>query len=400
MSEPKRYRVRQCGNCKARNIITVTASNNLSVCPKCGEHPTISSYSACPHNPVHAWSERGLCIKAQASTRKRQKQVFSTGEIPHLWAHKIQESARNPQKNLYFEGDTIYSYGSHFPIAVHITNKKGKHAVLFTNRGYSSTTAGHKSAVRSAIPSNVPVFEVEIVRQGWLGSGEFADTKSELHQKNIHAYTTNLAEEIRKATAARTLRSKQWKTEVARKTRSACLAYCQFFGLKTPKLPEVPRLTAALVRKMKTREAFLSSPEHLGVLLIERARREMNEFFAKRRAAEDAIAEWRKGNTYVRLPYGMPTMLRIRGNEVETSMGVRVPVSHAKRVLKIVQQVVLSGQEFVSNGHSIPVGVYKIDRIESNGTLHAGCHHISLAEIEAIAPALEVAAETSASEVA
>src|SRR5690242_10838325 len=90
----------------------------------------------------------------------RKKQVFKTDEIPHLWAHKIQESARNALGNLYFEGDTIYSYGSHFPIARHINNKHGKSAVLFTTRRYSVTTSGHVSAVCSAIPGNVPVFHV------------------------------------------------------------------------------------------------------------------------------------------------------------------------------------------------------------------------------------------------
>jgi len=51
--------------------------------------------------------------------KKRKKLVFDTGEIPHLWAHRTQEEARNRQGNLYFTGDTIYSYGSHFPIARH-----------------------------------------------------------------------------------------------------------------------------------------------------------------------------------------------------------------------------------------------------------------------------------------
>ena len=46
--------------------------------------------------------------------KKRKKHVFDTGEIPHLWAHRTQDEARNRQGNLYFTGDTIYSYGSHF----------------------------------------------------------------------------------------------------------------------------------------------------------------------------------------------------------------------------------------------------------------------------------------------
>ena len=89
---------------------------------------------------------------------KRKKHVFNTGEIPHLWAHRTQDEARNRQGNLYFTGSTIYSYGSHFPVARHVTNDTGERAVLFTTATYSVTTSSHCSAVRSAIPSGIHVY--------------------------------------------------------------------------------------------------------------------------------------------------------------------------------------------------------------------------------------------------
>lgn len=76
----------------------------------------------------------------------RTKQVFPTEQIPHLWANKIQESARNSGGNLYFNGANIYSYGSHFCIARHVKPR----IVLFTTRSYSVTTSGHISAVHDA----------------------------------------------------------------------------------------------------------------------------------------------------------------------------------------------------------------------------------------------------------
>lgn len=90
----------------------------------------------------------------------RTKHVFPTDEIAHLWAHKTQDDARNHGGNFYFDGDTIYSYGSHFPIARHVTNDKGEAAILFTNRTWGPTTAKHVGQVRRAIPHGVPVFEV------------------------------------------------------------------------------------------------------------------------------------------------------------------------------------------------------------------------------------------------
>ena len=46
----------------------------------------------------------------------RTRNVHPSDMVAHLWAHKSQDFARNPCHNFYFHGDTIYSYGSHFPV--------------------------------------------------------------------------------------------------------------------------------------------------------------------------------------------------------------------------------------------------------------------------------------------
>ena len=88
----------------------------------------------------------------------RTRNVHPADMVAHLWAHKSQDFARNPGHNFYFHGDTIYSYGSHFPVARHVENKRGR-AVLFTTRSYSSTTAGHKCMVEGAC-RHLTVFHV------------------------------------------------------------------------------------------------------------------------------------------------------------------------------------------------------------------------------------------------
>lgn len=49
--------------------------------------------------------------------------------------------------NMFITGDTIYSYGSHFPIAKRLTATE----FLFNSRSYSSPTRGHQAAVSRAI---------------------------------------------------------------------------------------------------------------------------------------------------------------------------------------------------------------------------------------------------------
>jgi hypothetical protein len=72
---------------------------------------------------------------------KQQRHVFLNREIPHLWAHQTQEEARNGTGSFYFRGATIYSYGSHFPTATHVTGAQGQAGILFTSRKNAVTTS-------------------------------------------------------------------------------------------------------------------------------------------------------------------------------------------------------------------------------------------------------------------
>jgi hypothetical protein len=54
-----------------------------------------------------------------------------------------QKKTEGKGSNLFIEGDTIYSYGHHFPIAQHL----GANVVVFNSDSYSSSTARHKCYV-------------------------------------------------------------------------------------------------------------------------------------------------------------------------------------------------------------------------------------------------------------
>ena len=97
--------------------------------------------------------------------------------VAHLWANKAQPCARVATGNFYFDGDTIYSYGSHFPIARHVKGKGGTSAVLFTTKGYSATTAQHKAIVASAC-RHLTTFHVADVRA--VPREDFADYRHAL----------------------------------------------------------------------------------------------------------------------------------------------------------------------------------------------------------------------------
>jgi hypothetical protein len=69
---------------------------------------------------------------------------YSHNAVAHMWANQTKDSARG--NNIFFQGDKIFSYGSHFEIARHV----GINNVLFTACDYSVTTAQHKNIVRRA----------------------------------------------------------------------------------------------------------------------------------------------------------------------------------------------------------------------------------------------------------
>ena len=65
------------------------------------------------------------------------------------------------------------------------------------------------------------------------------------------------------------------------------------------------------------------------------------------------------------------------------------PVSHALRGLAFRSRSCGNGEAYQRNGHTLHLGNYAIDRVDVDGTLHAGCHVIPYSEIERIAPELE-----------
>ena len=75
----------------------------------------------------HAQSE------ARDHSGKRARTVFDNSMVAHVWAQQGQDFGRSNNGNLYFEGPTIFSYGSHFPIASFTDLRVGaRRVVLFT----------------------------------------------------------------------------------------------------------------------------------------------------------------------------------------------------------------------------------------------------------------------------
>jgi len=344
---------------------------------------------------------------------KRVKQVYPTNEIPHLSAHKTQSNARNARGNFYFDGDTIYSYGEHFAIARHVTNKSGKkNAVLITTRKYSNTTDEQVHAVRCAIPEGIPVFHV---------SHPEYDNPAEM----VNEFVKQVQALAESAIARKMETTRAEDVNSAGSVIAECRAFCKFFGLRVPKFAKLPKINneklhAQRARIKESREARNAARCAAWEAREANAKKEADNWNAsgvcthtpkhdahvwgdirncEAQTREDkwsahsaeVIEAWRNGDTDAHLlyPNSIPCMLRVMADEVETSRGARVPVAHAVRGLRFVRAVVAKGTPYVRNGHTLHLGHYPIDRIDVDGTLTARCHVIPYAEIERIAPRLE-----------
>ena len=93
---------------------------------------------------------------------------------------------------MFIDGDTIYSYGYHFPIALR------RNGVMYVNEdSYSSSTSKHTSYVRSAIGSSWTVVEIPTSALKALIGGEPAIVNREVQPKSFDDVQRILVEFIK-----------------------------------------------------------------------------------------------------------------------------------------------------------------------------------------------------------
>lgn len=271
-------------------------------------------------------------------------------EVAHYWANKVQSEGR--AGNVFFRDSMIFSYGEHFCIARHLPND----AIAFTTRDYSPSTSVHKTLVRHAIAEGTRIIYVPYPEEGY--------------HRNRGAVQRGV--ETLKEHAA-----------TARKKRPAHLAkmksivedyneFCDAIGQPEGKI-EVPLFTDKELADIAASVRAELKKEH-------EKRKE-----AERQAAltmAEKIAEWRAGSLNYFVSYGLATMLRLQGDEVQTSRGARIPVEAAKRLWPLILRT-MKGERDYEVG--MPVGVYQLTKIRRDGSIVVGCHDIAFDEIQEIA---------------
>ena len=279
------------------------------------------------------------------------KTVVNNSMVAHLWAAQSQPHARNSANSFWFRDSVIYSYGSHFPIARHVNGQ-----VLMTTQDSSITTCKHKSIVSSAI-RHLPIIKCV---------NPLATAKTE-HQNNLSAMREACLTQLEKASRARTYTQMYLSNAEDYVTQHA--TYRTFFGLD---LDEVLVISETWKKEAHGRIAAQDR--------INKARRaETKKREEQRRAQQEKdLEEWKTDLSTWRTFYSLPVALRVNGENVQTSHGAEVPITHAKRVYQVAKDIRAGiNPPYIANGHTLYCGAFKVQSIDANGTLVAGCHTIT-----------------------
>lgn len=279
-------------------------------------------------------------------------------QIAHLWAQ--QTKPKGGSGNFYFVGDTIYSYGSHFPIARFVSPD----VVLFTSRGYSNSTSRHKCWARVAVTHKT----VHVV------NNVLAQTPSE-HRANFVLMNVEIESAL---IGLSRKRDKNSEFDRIKSLADSANAYAMAFKLRQRVvLPD--NFKQAAEHALKTRVARDAAEQ--------RRRKAAEKKAAQKQATE--LAEWLDGKR--RHVYTSEVRFRVTGDKVETTMGAEFPVSHCRRVWKFINRMKSRNTDWHKNGECCPVGLFQIDNIDASGNVVAGCHKVEFQEIERLAKLVGVA---------
>lgn len=283
------------------------------------------------------------------------KKVFQNhSEVAHVFAQRTQSEGR--ASRVFFEGDTIYSYGYHFPIAKFVDLPNGQTVVLFTLDGYSNSTSKHIGIVRGALSQYDKVYTYDVNKP----------------QETVRRVNNIIKEELKNLARAR--KPEIYISNIMREVRHVTELQKVFKSVKVYK-KDYP----ILYDLIKKGENYFSPEVIAKVKDNEKKRKEK-----QRKAQQEKLNKWRSFEGGFFSSLGQETYLRYNPNtdKVETSKHVQIEVREAKALYNIwvAQPERLEGQQIVN-------GRYRVNRCNKN-TLIAGCHTIRFEEAERIAKEL------------
>lgn len=258
---------------------------------------------------------------------------YSNSEVAHRFATGIGE--RCTGSNMFFEGNVIYSYGHHFPMAV-----KWNGYLLYNDSRYSVSTAKHQGYVLGACS------HMDIVHCATLKPWDtWGNRKTDgFVKKNFELWNDEVDALVKKMALAR--KPEVWLSKIL-EVVGKVERFCEVFGEKVPDgfyrfsdADEIERAKAFAKEEMK----------------------EQRERERRRQAKQIELFHEFKTN-WVSLPYQIVRYHEDK-NRFETSKGVQIPYEIGKRFYESLRD----GQLKVGD----KVLYYSVRKV--GDTIEIGCH--------------------------
>lgn len=272
------------------------------------------------------------------------KTVHIPGNVAHLFAHQLQNEARNSGNTLFFRDKEIYSYGYHFCIAKFVDSE----TLLFTKRSYSKTTAKHINIVRNATNHINKIY---------------CYNPSGTHDENFNVWQNEAENNINKLQKAK-------KPEIyinkLNNIKSKVEKYCDFFEIDIP-----TTLQSVLYITEKTEIVAYFEAKQANIL------KDKESALNKLKIAHKLeLKDWRKFKKQ-RLYSRIENVDYLRYNKTserfETSQGIEIPKELFLRLWDKVQ----------NNQYFDKVLEYSVKEI-SKSYITVGCHKITFNEVKKV----------------
>ena len=267
------------------------------------------------------------------------KKVFTNSEICHVFNEQNQYEGRTSNSSMYFYNDKIYSYGSHYLLGHFIDND----TILINDTGYSNTTSKHMYLLQDATRNRKQYFKTKI------------DYK--IVNKNVKEFLSKLV---------KARKTKEFYLSQIDSTLKMYFDYLEYTKQKTKfNSYKEHRETVRIANKFYN--DFDNLKETIKRANLKASTKAKKEIVQNLKDWKNNKINWFRNKT--KFDY-----LRINGENIETSQNVKISISEAKRVLKLIEAKKVIGQ--------------RIDKrftvTSFNKFLKVGCHNIPLKEINYI----------------
>ena len=367
------------------------------------------------------------------------KTVFGNHSmVAHVWAQQTQEHGRG--KNMFFEGNAIYSWGHHWTLAFFVDNSCRKFIdviggnVIINTQSRSVSTSQHLGEVYGAIRGLNYCRDVRIEDKDFVhamkrvNDGYHSDELdkddaliAEYAQYHHREYTSDTVryQSLSEKYKHQFKRAPKQFRDIARSALIHANEYNRVINIMDGEMrlpsgrvlslisgPEITRLEH-LYNQVEEYLVGRNLAQNEAKAERERARTVEREKYAAafRTQKEEIINAWRDGNGSdkimligvdgVRVPTKMSyqwmldafdheTRLRFASGEIVTSRGARVPLDHAKLLIRACQRLTRATDTFVriEPEQTIRVGHFSLDHIHlADKYIKIGCHTLTFDEI-------------------